>query len=159
MPNVKDEPTLGAGAPRAALRITFFRFTSETLSVARGVTAPSLGSGALLGETQRWKIPGSKGVLFCDITRRIFISLGKQGETLSGNRDRMHERPRTEAACPRPPDHSEPSRTASWPRQTLAGVPPSTESVCRIESGSICPTSQMSHDHGWRVSCCSEHET
>jgi hypothetical protein len=40
---------VGSGAPRAAARFTFIRFTSILLTVARGVTDPSVGSGALLG--------------------------------------------------------------------------------------------------------------
>ena len=45
---------MGAGATRAIQRITFFSFTSKTLSVARGVTDPSVGSGALFGSAGTW---------------------------------------------------------------------------------------------------------
>ena len=36
--------------PRAALRLRFRRFISEAHSIARGVTSPDVGSGALFGE-------------------------------------------------------------------------------------------------------------
>jgi hypothetical protein len=29
----------------------------------------------------------------------------------------------------------------------------------KASSALLCPTSKMSHDRGWRGSCCSEHET
>jgi hypothetical protein len=45
---------MGAGAPRAALRFTFCGFMVEAHSVARGVTDPSVGSGALFGKAGTW---------------------------------------------------------------------------------------------------------
>ena len=45
---------MGTGAPRAALRFTFLWFHFEAHSVARGVTDPSVGSGALFGKAGTW---------------------------------------------------------------------------------------------------------
>ena len=50
-----------AGAPRAASRFGFRGFISITRTIARGVTAMVVGSGALFGGAGTWIINAMKG--------------------------------------------------------------------------------------------------
>ena len=63
-------------------------FISNFFPIARGMTAVSVGSGVLFGETQTWKTSETKSGPSCEITRRIFTSLGLLGSMTAGLRDR-----------------------------------------------------------------------
>jgi len=112
---------------RAGFGSAIHRFDSVSREVARGMTDVGVGSGVLFGETQTWNASKPKSVLSCEMTRRVFISLGKQEAPTSRRRDRMLRRAIIARRRPRLLDLSMPSRTASWPRRTIAGLSPRTE--------------------------------
>ena len=62
-------------------------------------TSGRVGSGGWFGETQTWKTSETKSVACCEMTRRVFTSVGLLGSMTAGLRDRkarLFSRPETE---------------------------------------------------------------
>jgi hypothetical protein len=149
---------------------------SEIPEKARGMTDVGVGSGALLGHCTGAEARDAEGEASQERRRNVWSTLGKQGEKISKNRDRMLDARDTLNGRPRLLREPKPSRMASWPLQTFTGESPKIEGkllggIARVEkqpnlacgsrlviivcdtNGSNGLTSKMSHDHGWRAAC------
>jgi hypothetical protein len=61
---------------------------SDTTDLAGIMAGRGVGSGDLFGGTQTWKISETRSVASCEMTRRIFTSVGLLGSMTAGLRDR-----------------------------------------------------------------------